>query len=206
MRRSFDVDVDVKSGTDKDLYGTRAHVYNEERLRLNPHPSGYFLPSKDLLGLDVPVDPITGLAAIDSEEAEDVGYFKVDLLTNTVYDKFRSKQEVLDSMDFSNFDWSVFMKKEVVEKLPHIGKHFSIVRQLQPRSVDDLADILALIRPGKIDLYDDYLKDRERTRKRLYKKPSNGGMYFKRSHAIAYAIMILVSLNKPEENMFGVRW
>lgn len=201
-RRKFDIDIDVKSKTQKDAYGVRSYVYNEERMKLVPHPSGYFLQSEDLVMNDIPVDPETGMTALSAKEGEEYGFFKVDLLTNTAYDQFRNKKDVLNAMDFSKFDWSVFLDKDVVEKLPHMGKNFSVVRQLQPQSVEDLADILALIRPGKIDLFDAYLENRERTRKRLYKRPSNGGMYFKKSHAIAYAVMILVTLNKKDELNF----
>ena len=207
-RRTFDVDIDVKSGTDKDALGVRSFVYNEEKMKLIPHPSGYFLPSADLTVNDVPVDPVSGLSALESKEGEDYGFFKVDLLTNTAYDRFSNKKEVLDAMDLTNFDWTIFLDKEIVETLPHINKHFSMVRQLQPQSVEDLADILALVRPGKIDLYDDYLEDKEKTRKRLYKRPSNGGMYFKLSHAIAYAMMIVVGINQTSKlsskNLWGV--
>lgn len=201
-RRAFDVDIDVKSGTKKDAIGVRSFVYNKEKMKLIPHPSGYFLPSEHLVTNDVPIDPETGLASIESKEGESYGFFKVDLLTNTSYDNFKSKKEVLDSMDFENFDWDVFLDKEVVETLPHIGQHFSLVRQLQPQSVEDLADILALIRPGKIELLDDYIENKERTRKRLYKRPSNGGMYFKKSHSVSYAVMILVTLNKKQKASF----
>lgn len=203
-RRSFDIDIDVKTGTDKDAFGVRSYVYNEEKLKLIPHSSGYFLPSADLTGDDIPIDPVSGLSALDADEGEELGFFKVDLLTNTSYNMFGSKDEVLKAMDVSNFDWSVFQKKEVVEELPHINKHYSIIRQLQPQSVEDLADVLALIRPGKIDLFDDYLADKVKTRKRLYKRPSNGGMYFKKSHAIAYAMMIVVVINGQKRfDFFG---
>ncbi len=202
MRRAFDVDLDVKSGTNKDKFGLRSFVYNEEKQTLVPHPSGYFLRSADLTGEDVPVDPESGLSALSSDEGEQLGFFKVDLLTNTSYDKFRTKQEVLDAMSTEGFDWGVFLDKEIVESLPHINKSYSLIRQLQPQSVEDLADALALIRPGKIELFDDYLKNKAKTRLRLYKRPSNGGMYFKKSHAVAYAVMIIVVINGRKDNDF----
>lgn len=204
QRRSFDVDIDVSSKVKKSRYGKRSFVYNEEQLKMIPHPSGFFLDSEDLLGSSIPVDPVSGLTTLESKEGEYEGFFKVDLLTNTLYDRFTSKKEVRESLNFEKFNWDLLLDPKVVEDLPHISKHFSIVRQLQPQSVEDLADILALIRPGKIDLIDDYLKDKERTRKRLYKRPLNGEMYFKKSHAVAYSVGILCYLNKPKYSPFGL--
>ena len=200
MRRTFDIDIDVEPTVDKSKYGTRASLYNEEQLVLVPHPSGYFLPSKDRIKEDVPVDPETGLSALEAKEGEDLGFFKVDLLNNTSYQEFESKEQLLKSLEGEDeFDWSVFEDKNVVEQLPHIHKHFSIVRQVAPKSIEEIADVLALIRPGKTELLDLYLKDKEKARKRLYKRPLNGGMYFKKSHALAYAHMIFAILNKPDK-------
>ena len=45
--------------------------------------------------------------------------------------------------------WELFEHKEVVEKLFHIGNHFDIIKQHPPKTVEQLAMILAMIRPGK---------------------------------------------------------
>lgn len=198
-RRKFDIDVDISPNVERTDYGVRASLYNEEQKKLVPHPSGVFLNGKEYTGIEVPVDQVTGLSALDAKEGEELGHFKVDLLNNSSYGKFDSKEQVKESLnDLSDFDWGVFLKKDVVESLPHIANHFTTVRQVAPKSIQELADVLALIRPGKIELLDDYLEDPERIRKQLYKRPLKG-MYFKKSHAVAYAAMIVSIVNKKDK-------
>lgn len=188
IRRTFDVDIDVKSNMDKSDFGTRGMVYNEDTAKIIPHPSAFFLEF-------VPVDPLTGNAAIDHKYAEAQGFMKVDLLSNTTYDSFRSKKEVLMSLE-KEPDWSMLEDREFVETLPHLGKHFEIVQRLEPRSIEDIADVLALIRPGKTHLIDAYQRNKADVRVNLYKRPNDGQMYFKKSHAISYAAMIVCTMNR----------
>jgi hypothetical protein len=182
MKRTiFDVDIDIKSSTDRASYGTRAMIYNGDTQKIQPHPSGVYLG-------DVPIDPITGLASFDYNYGDDKGFMKVDLLSNTAYDQFTTKAEVIEAVD-GVIDWNLFKNRKIVESLPHLAKHFDIVVELEPRNVEDLADILALIRPGKEHLIKPYIKNKESTRRQLYKRPKSG-MFFKKSHAISYALMI----------------
>ena len=191
-RRSFDVDIDVSPDTDKSKYAQRAALYNEDAQRATPHPSGYYI------GNDLPVDPITDLVPIPLDIAEEDGLMKVDLLNNSSYTEFSSKDEVLECVE-KEPDWDMLLDADYVKTLPHIGKHHLLVAQLKPRSVMDIADALALIRPGKSGLLDQYMKNKSRTRKELYKIPLNGGMYFKKSHAVAYAMMIVCIMNKQSK-------
>lgn len=191
-RSLFDVDIDVTPSTERTNYGyARAMIYNADNQRIQPHPSGVYLE-------EVPVDPITNLCAFDYEYGDEQGFMKVDLLHNTVYENFKSKQEVLEASE-AEIDWELFSKQEIVETLPHIAKHFEVVDKVKPKSVDDLADILALIRPGKIQLLEDYLINKEQTRRNLYRRPRQG-IYFKKSHAISYALMIKALVAKKFNN------
>lgn len=194
MKTLFDVDIDTKTSTKREDYGTLAMIYNQEQERISPHPSGVYLE-------DVPIDQLTNLCAFDYKYGDCRGIMKVDILHNSTYDIFKSKQEVLDAVD-NDIEWSILEKKEVVETLPHIAKHFETVSKLKPKSVEDLADVLALIRPGKTHLIQDYIDDKQRTRKNLYKRPKTG-MYFKKSHAISYAMMIKVLIYRKHQAMFS---
>lgn len=196
MRNIFDVDIDVSPETVKTKYGTQAMVYNEEQAKVLPHPSGVYLE-------EVPVDEVTGLCAFDYEYGNDQGVMKVDILNNSVYKSFTSKQEVLDVIN-GDIDWKMFRKRSVVESLPHLSKHFDLVEKVSPTSVIELADILALIRPGKDHLIEPYLKDRKRTRNNLYRMPKTG-MYFKKSHAVSYAMMIICAL-AAQRTQYGITW
>lgn len=195
IRRSFDVDIDVCSDTDRNKIGVRAIVYNEENKKILPHPSGVYLEK-------VPVDLLTGNAAFDYNEGDALGYFKVDILTNTSYDSFKTKKELLECM-VTEPDWDLLHKREIVEKLPHVSKHFDMLKKISPTSVESLADCLALIRPGKSHLVEEYLESPETVRPRLYSRPKEG-VYFKKSHAISYALMIVCVLNKVHS--VGILW
>lgn len=189
LSRSFDIDIDVKSGTERSQFGTRAMIYNEEDGRVMPHPSGVYLQK-------VPVDKLTGNAAIDYKDGSDMNLLKVDILTNASYDIFDSKADLLETME-RDPDWSLLQRREVVETLPHLSKHFDLVKEIAPKSIEELADCLALIRPGKAHLIDEYMSNPKKTRRNLYLRPKEG-IYFKRSHAISYAVMIAAILCKIE--------
>lgn len=185
--KSFDVDIDVKSHTEKDRYGVRAIIYDSETLAVRPHPSGYFVECA------MPVDGMTGNAALDYKDAEERGFIKVDILTNSAYDGFNSKQDVLNALD-AEPDWDSLKDPEFVAQLPHIADHFDVVEQVSPQSIDDLADVLALIRPGKMHLLSDYLENKALVRQNLYRRPKTG-MFFKKSHSYSYAAMIICVMN-----------
>lgn len=193
----FDIDIDVQSGLDLTRYGTRASIYNEKTEKFLPHNSGVYVD-------EVPVDPITGRCSVPYKEADELNYHKIDLLTNTVYDQFKSKEELLEALEREP-DWNLLQKRSVIAKLPHISNHGDVVERLEPQSVEDLADVLALIRPGKKHLLDEYIENRVITRKKLYLRPTNGQVYFKKSHAISYAMMIKAVLNSPKIN-HGILW
>lgn len=197
MRREFDIDIDVKPSTDKKAYGIQAMVYNENQKKVLPHPAGFYLEP-------VPVDDVTGNCAFDYKYGSECGFMKVDILSNTVYEGFRDKEEVLRCLE-SEFDWGVFDDERIVSGLPHIAKHFDIVSQVKPQCIDDLADILALIRPGKRDKLTSYLRNKEKVRKTLYRRANDDLNYFKKSHAYSYAMMIMVYVQKTT-NPSGIRW
>lgn len=185
---NFDVDIDVQPTFHREDYGIRAIIYNSEQKKIQPHPSGVYIDS------NIPIDHITGFAALDYEHAESLEYIKIDLLSNNSYTRFLSKVEILELMNKTP-DWNKLLDEKIVKKLPHIKKHHKLLCTLKPTSVEMLADVLALIRPGKSKFIDSYKVDPEEVRKVLYQRPADGNMYFKRSHAIAYALMLVVMLN-----------
>ncbi len=144
----------------------------------------------------IPVDPITNVAAIPYEEAQELGYFKIDFLHLSLLDNFNSKTEIRELLA-KQPNWKLLRNPDNIGKLFHLHKHAALVDKVRPTSVQELADCLALIRPGKRQLLDQYLRDREGTRKQLYAR-SEDGYYFKRSHAISYALTIVLQLHLIE--------
>ena len=84
---SFDVDIDVQSFTDRDKLGVRGSILTEKKT-LKAHPSARYIDT------NMPVDGMTNLAAIPYEAAEELGFVKIDILSNSSYDGFASKQEI----------------------------------------------------------------------------------------------------------------
>ena len=152
------------------------------------HPCGHYFQN-------MPVDSHTGLAAIPYQAADQLGFFKIDFLHLSLLDDVASKAELRDLIKRTP-DWSLLEDPAVVERLFQLGKHYELLKRVRPRSVQELADCIALIRPGKQHLIDAYVaaRDRDMMRRELYKKVD--APYYKRSHAISYALMIVVQLHK----------
>ena len=86
----------------------------------------------------------------------------------------------------------MLLHKEIVQQLFHIHDHYDIVSQMKPRSVEQLAMVLAIIRPAKRYLLGQpWIVIEEQ----VWQKPQDGSYYFKKSHAISYAYAITVQLN-----------
>ena len=80
----------------------------------------------------------------------------------------------------------------MVENLFHLNGHFNIVSKLEPRTIEQLAAVLAIIRPAKRGLM---YKDWVDIMKDVWIKPTDGSYFFKKSHAVAYAQAIVVQMN-----------
>jgi len=87
--------------------------------------------------------------------------------------------------------WELLEYEDIVEQLFHINNHFDVVKQLKPRSIEQLAAVLAVIRPAKRYLVN---KDWDTINKEVWLKVEDA-YSFKKSHAIAYALAIVVQLN-----------
>ena len=179
-----DIDIDVK---DRDVLLEKlkhipASIINDGEIK--KHNTGVYFT-------DIPVHPFTKTANIDYKEAEDRGYFKLDILNVSVYEKVKDDKHLQQLVDQTP-DWSLLEHKEIVEQLFHIHNHFDIVNMLKPKSVEQLAAVLAIIRPAKRHL----LKQNwDEINQNVWKKPEDGTYFFKKSHAVGYAMAIVLQLN-----------
>jgi hypothetical protein len=82
MKTVTDIDIDL-ADRDKALEGL-LHVpaSRVEKGDLKKHNVGVYFH-------DVPVDPLTGLCSVPYKEAEERGYFKIDLLNLNIYKQVR---------------------------------------------------------------------------------------------------------------------
>ena len=96
--------------------------------------------------------------------------------------------------------WDILKDPKIVEKLFHLNGHFDIVKKLEPKNIEQLAAVLAIIRPAKRNLmYKDWID----ILKEVWIKPKDGSYFFKKSHAIAYAHAIVVQMNLMKRNKYS---
>ena len=148
----------------------------------------------------IPYNPITGLSTIDYKAAEDRGYFKIDFLNVGVYERVKHKEH-LDKLMETEPIWELLLEDDFVDKLFHVNGHGGILREIKPTSVEQLAAVLAMIRPAKRYLIG---KDWTTVMMEVWKKPENDEYYFKKAHAVAYAHVVVVQMNLICEELAGL--
>lgn len=184
MKLDADVDIDV---ADRDkLLAVIKHIPASMR-NVDPvrkHPTGVYIT-------EIPYDPVHGMAALHYVDAEKRGYFKLDLLNVHVYNQVQSEEHLVELM--SDPDWSVLKDRSIVEQLIHLGNSYDLIQRM-PEPIDSiprLAMFLAAIRPAKRHLIGRTWKDVNDT---VWDKDQTG-YSFKRSHAVAYAQLVVVHMN-----------
>ena len=139
----------------------------------------------------IPVNPLTGTASIDYKEAEERGYFKIDFLNVSMYSGIKDEAHLTRLMEADPL-WDLLQDDSFTNLLFHINGYGDLLRTQKPKSVEDLAVCLALIRPGKRYLQEMTKKD---IMDSIWEKPTNGEYHFKKAHAVAYAMAIVVQMN-----------
>lgn len=141
---------------------------------------------------EIPHDAFTNISTIDYETAETRGYFKIDFLNVSIYEGVRDEKHLQDLLDTEPL-WDLLEHREIVEQLFHINAHYDLVNKLKPASIEQLAAVLAIIRPAKRNLVN---KSWDEIMLSVWERPVDTDQYFfKKSHAIAYACAIVVQLN-----------
>ncbi len=184
----MDVDIDFKTDFDPiDYFKEAIRASMVKNGELVKHPAGAYFQS-------IPVDSITTLSAIPYDKAEEIGYFKIDFLHLSLLDYFDNKQQIRALLK-KDPDWSLLQDPSVVAKLFQIHRHYNLLSQVKPKSVEELADCIALIRPGKRALLQSYLKDPSKIRPFIYRQDADDKSAFRKSHSIAYALTIVLQLH-----------
>lgn len=181
---STDIDIDLG---DRDkllsiIKNTPASIIKNDVYK--KHPTGIYVT-------DIPYDPVNESSSLDYEQAESRGYFKLDILNVHLYNYVKDENHLHDLMH--NPDWNMLNDITVVEKLIHVGNHYNTLRKMpEPvNSIPRLAMFLAVIRPGKKHLIG---KTWQEVSKSIWEREE--GVYsFKKSHAVAYAHLVIVNMN-----------
>jgi hypothetical protein len=140
---------------------------------------------------EIPHNPIDNLATIDHKIAEQRGYFKLDFLNVSIYKDVRNEAHLTQLMEKEPL-WQLLEHEEFSEKIFHLNGHSSLLKQLKPNSISQLAATLAIIRPAKRHLAN---QSWETIMKEVWTKPTTGEYYFKKAHGTSYAMACVVHMN-----------
>lgn len=141
---------------------------------------------------EVPHNPLDNLATIDYNTAEDRGYFKLDFLNVSIYKGVRDEAHLQELMEREPL-WELLEHYEFCSQVFHLSGNEELVKTLRPSSIEQLAAVLAIIRPSKRYLAKDV--DWDRIEKEVWLKPEDGSYYFKKAHAFSYAMAVVVHMN-----------
>lgn len=142
---------------------------------------------------EIPQDPFTNRAGIDYRAAEDRGYIKLDFLNVGLYNQVQDEEHLLELMN-TEPPWHRLYEPEFCSQLIHLGNHYDTLIKM-PEAVNTiprLAMFLAVIRPAKRHLIG---KTWVEVAKTVWDKPADNGYYFKKSHSVGYAHLVVVNMN-----------
>lgn len=191
MKKVTDIDID---------FADRDHA-----LTFIPHTPASMLVKDDLkrhnVGVylhDVPVDPITETCSIPYKQAEEHGFFKMDFLNVGVYSGIETPEQLEALLEVEPL-WDLLLAEDIVDQLFHLSGHFDVVKRMKPASVMQLAMVLAMIRPAKRHLVG---KSWDEVEAEIW-VPTEDDLYqFKKSHAVSYALVITVQMNRLVNEAF----
>ena len=139
---------------------------------------------------ECPHNPVDNLSTLDYKTAEERGYFKLDFLNVSIYKDVRDETHLQKLMERKPL-WELLEHEDFSEKVFHLNGHSSLLKLLKPTSVQQLAATLAIIRPAKRHLANESW---QKIMKEVWTKPKEG-YYFKKAHAVSYAMACVVHMN-----------
>ena len=182
---SADIDIDL---ADRDqllrlINPTAARQVTQGQVRR--HTSGVYVT-------DIPQDPVNACAAIDYETAEQLGYFKIDLLNMSVYQLIKTPEHYKEMLA-QEPDWTrLWTDPDWAAQLVHVGNYTELLRTMRPDSIPRMAAFISIIRPGKAHLQN---RPWETVFASVWDGDASHGFVFKQSHAIGYATLVALHMN-----------
>jgi len=141
---------------------------------------------------DIPKDPVNACAAIDYETAEQLGYFKIDLLNMSVYQLIKSPEHY-EQMLATTPPWSrLWTDPEWAGLLVHVGNYTDLLDSMRPDTIPRMAAFISIIRPGKAHLQN---KPWDEVFDSVWDGDASRGFVFKHAHAIGYAALVALHMN-----------
>jgi hypothetical protein len=182
---SADIDIDLADRNQLLQLIDAVSARQQHQGQVRRHNSGVYVT-------DIPVDPVNACAAIDYETAEQLGYFKIDLLNMSVYQLVKTPEHyelVLNQEPpwprlWTDTEWS--------KQLVHVGNYAELLQTMKPDSIPRMAAFISIIRPGKAHLQN---RPWAEVFASVWDGDASKGFVFKKSHAISYAMLVKLHMN-----------
>lgn len=141
---------------------------------------------------EIPRDAVHGMAAIDHEQAEQRGYFKLDFLNMSVYQLVRDPAHY-EQMLAQDPPWQRLWEDPAwAQQIVHVGNYIDLLASMQPDSIPRMAAFISIIRPGKAHLQ---RQPWDQVFASVWDGDDSRGYTFKKSHAISYAALVALHMN-----------
>lgn len=188
-------DIDIDTPDRNKLLNKVAHVPARVNIKgkASRHNTGVYFHQ-------VPQDPFTKWCSLPYDQAQQMGCYKIDLLNNHVYAGVKNSVHLQRLMRTPPM-WQLLEHEEFVQNLAHVNQHADLVKKLRPQSVQQLAMVLALIRPGKRHLVHQCHQQGWHSIEPEIWQPTSDSYSFKKSHAISLAWTIVIQINLLIENL-----
>jgi len=185
-----DIDID---------FGNRDIILSQLKHRVAKLDSGK-KHNTGVYATEIPHNPVDNLSTLEHKTAEERGYFKLDFLNVSIYKDVRDEAHLTELMERTPI-WQLLEHEDFSESVFHLNGHGALLKQLKPQSVEQLAATLAIIRPAKRHLANETW---ETIMKEVWTRPTNGEYYFKKAHAVSYAMACVVHINLLCEELINV--
>ena len=122
-------DIDIDFFDRESLLSKIPHVVASriEHGEIKKHNTGVYLQP-------IPVNPLTGLASVDYETAENRGYFKIDFLNVGAYKGVESEEHINQLLSIEPL-WELMYEKEVCDQLFHVNGYHELLQKLKPKKI-----------------------------------------------------------------------
>lgn len=187
---STHADIDIDLADRSQVLSRIKHIPARQTVNniVRKHASGVY-PTQ------IPYDPVTGCAAIDYQEADNRGYFKIDLLNMSVYQLIRDPEHYQTLLDTTP-NWKRLWEDPAWAKnLVHVGNYTDLLASMKPDSIPRMAAFISIIRPGKAHLQN---RPWNEVFASVWDNDSSKGYTFKKAHAIGYAALVALHMNLLE--------
>lgn len=183
MSADIDIDLADREQLIKVINVTSAMQHHQGQIR--KHNSGVY-PT------DIPYDPVNKCAAIDYVEAENLGYFKIDLLNMSVYQLIKTPEHYQEMMSKEPPWERLWTDETFARQIVHIGNYTDLLLKMKPDSIPRMAAFIAIIRPGKAHLQN---QPWNKVFETVWDGDDSKGFVFKKSHSISYAALVALHMN-----------